>query len=254
MFAPDISRLGYTNKGQVYSIICSQQGAASPHLGSINVEVTVTGTRGWADETTKTLAADMMVEGRIWFAPSAHDRLMVQQFANHFKKHNLPFPSNKANAIVVETFKPNEPDQPIFPLTKGPSTDFPIPDFAKHEGIAWSMGNLGVEIGAIKKTNIEKVDKFNQLILDIFNTASGNMLQQGNTLTWNVWFTAPELVVEEEWEAHAIKWRESIQADYGSPDGPGTAARYFDGSPYKPLKDLSIKELPRILAFVKEHL
>lgn len=33
MFAPDISRLGYTDTGRVYSIICPQQGISSPSLG-----------------------------------------------------------------------------------------------------------------------------------------------------------------------------------------------------------------------------
>ncbi|MFT5266430.1 MAG: hypothetical protein ACI8YQ_005194 [Polaribacter sp.] len=104
------------------------------------------------------------------------------------------------------------------------------------------------------KTNIDMVDKFNQMVLDVFNTAAGNMLKNGNILTWNVWFTAPELVDTAEWEAHAIKWRESIEADHGSPDGPGTDARYFDGTPFRPLKELLIEELPRIVDFVKEHL
>ena len=254
MFAPDISRLGYTNEGKVYSIICPQQGAASPHLGSMNVEVTVTGNRGWADESTKELAADMSVEGRIWFSPSAHEHVLVQQIASHFNKNNLPFPSSKANAIIVSTFKPGQPDQPLFPLTKGSSTDFPIPDFAKHEDIAWSLGHLGVEIGPIIKTGVDIVDKFNQLVLDAFNTASGNMLKEGNILTWNVWFTAPELVDQEEWTEHTEKWRKSIDADHGSPEGDGTDARYFDGTPFKPLKELLIEELPKIIKFIKDHL
>ena len=38
----------------------------------INVEVTVTGQRGWVNETTKEIAADMMVEGKIWLTPSEH--------------------------------------------------------------------------------------------------------------------------------------------------------------------------------------
>ena len=31
MFSPDISRVGYTDKGRVYSIICPQQGVCHPH-------------------------------------------------------------------------------------------------------------------------------------------------------------------------------------------------------------------------------
>lgn len=254
MFAPDISRLGYTDEGRVYSIICPQQGFATKYFGSLNVEVTVTGNRGWADEPTKTVGADMTVTGKIWFAPSSHDRKFVKLIRAYFKLRGLPFPADKANAIEVQTFKPGSPDVAPFPLVTGPSTQFQIPDFAKHEEISWSMGSLGVQIGTIKPTGVEKVDKFNQLVLDIFNTAGGNMLKEGNILYWNVWFTAPELVDQEEWQNHAEFWRDSIQADHGAPDGQGTIARYFDGTPFKPLRNLAIEELPKILAFIREHM
>jgi hypothetical protein len=254
MFAPDISRLGYTNEGRVYSIICPQQGASSPNLGSMNVEVTVTGNRGWANEANKEIAGDMTVEGRIWFSPSALKNTHVKEFRGHFEKKGLPFPSTKAKAIVVQTYMPGNPAEPKFPLRNGPSTDFPIPEFAKHEGIAWSLGHLGVEIGAIIETGFDVVDKFNQLVLDIFNIASGNMLKKGNVLTWNVWFNAPELVDQQEWKDHAEKWRQSIDADHGSPDGPGTSARYFDGAEFKPLNAFLSEELIKILDFKKAHL
>jgi len=196
----------------------------------------------------------MTVTGKIWFSPSAHENRFVKRFLSHFNKHGLPFPGSKDNAIQVSTFKPGHPEQPIFPLTRGLTTDFPIPTFATHDGIAWTKGHLGVEIGSIVPTNIEQVDAFNQLVLDILNTASGNMLREGNTLTWNVWFTAPELVDTEEWAHHAEKWRKSIPADHGSPEGPGTDPRYFDGTPFKALKELAKEELEKILAFIEEYL
>ncbi len=254
MFAPDISRLGYTNEGRVYSIICPQQGFATEHFGSLNVEVTVTGNRGWADEQNKTIGAEMKVTGKIWFAPSSYDNHLVKLILAYFKLHRLPFPLTKANAIEVQTFKPEFPDVEEFPLVSGPSHEFPIPEFAQHKEISWSMGSLGVQIGAIKKTKVEKVDKFNQLVLDIFNIASGNMLQEGNILYWNVWFTAPEKVDQDEWQSHAEFWRDSIQVDHASPNGQGTIARYFDGTPFKPLKNLAIEELPKILMFIKDHI
>jgi hypothetical protein len=253
MFAPDISRLGYTNEGRIYSIICPQQGVTLASLGCLNVEVTVTGNRGWANETTRELAADMGVQGKIWFSPSAEEMPLVKLFEKHFKEKNLPFPHNKANAIVIETFTPGKPDEPNFPLYKGLCKDFPIPDFAKHEGIAWSVGHLGVQIGAIVKTGYPEVDDFNQMVLDLFNLGSGNMLKKDNILTWNVWFTAPELVDVEEWRNHALLWRESLQADHGSPEGPGTSARYFDGTQFEPVKDLLKEELPRIIHFAQKH-
>lgn len=254
MFAPDISRLGYTNEGRVYSIICPQQGFATEHFGSLNVEVTVTGNRGWADEPNKTVGADMKVTGKIWFAPSSYDRKLVKLIKAYFILRGLPFPGDKAHAIEVQTFKPGFPDVEAFPLVPGPSTNFDIPEFAKHEEISWAMGSLGVQIGSIKPTGVEKVDKFNQLVLDVFNTAGGNMLKEGNILYWNVWFTAPEKVDQTEWQDHAEFWRDSIQADHGSPDGQGTKARYFDGTPFKPLTNLAIQELPKILAYIKDNI
>jgi len=254
MFAPDISRLGYTNEGRVYSIICPQQGFASPTLGSFNVEVTVTGNRGWADETNKELAADMSVVGKLWFGPSALKNTYVKQFSNYFKELRLPFPSNKANAIIVTTHLPGDPDQIIFPLRKGSSNDFPIPDFANHDSISWTLGHLGVQIGPIQKTGSNIVDDFNEFIMDIFNIASGNMLKNGNILTWNVWFTAPEYVDQKEWAEHAEKWRLSIDADHGSPDGNGSVARHFDGTPFQPIKELLEEELPRILEYIAKNL
>lgn len=233
MFAPDISRIGYTDTGKVYSIICPQQGISSPSLGTLNVEVTVTGTRGWVNEDNKELAADMGVVGKIWFSPGAKQNFIVQQLWDYFEKSYLPFPSKKSQAIVVFTSIVGNPEEPIFPLRKGQSTGFPIPNFAKHEEEAWTVGNLNVQIGDIKKTGYPVVDEFNKFIMDVFNLGSGNMLQKDNILTWNVWFTPPELVDQDEWASHAKKWRDSIDADHGSPEGPGTIARYYDGTPFK---------------------
>src|SRR5580698_6269799 len=119
MFAPDISRLGYTDTGRVYSIICPQQGTCSPSFGCLNVEVTVTGQRGWANETNREMAADMTVEGKIWFSPSAKQNPIVKLFWNLFAGNGLPFPSNKANAIIVTSHKYQDPLQPIFPVRTG---------------------------------------------------------------------------------------------------------------------------------------
>jgi hypothetical protein len=255
MFAPDISRLGYTDEGQVFSIICPQQGFATKNFGSLNVEVTVTGNKGWADEPNRKINAEMSVVGKIWFAPSAKERRIVKLLTAFFKYKGIKFPGSKENAIVIETFKPgtNCTEKP-FPLVSGQSTDFEIPNFAKHEAISWDVANLGVEIGGIVQTSNPMINKFNQLVLNAFNAASGNMLKKGNTLYWNVWFTSPELVDTKEWEEHAEKWRTSIQADHGSPDGLGTRARYFDGTPFRPIRNLIIKELPYIIAFVAEHI
>ena len=254
MFAPDISRLGYTNEGRVYSIICPQQAAVAPQLGAMNVEVTVTGNRGWADETTRTLAADMSVQGRIWFSPSAHEKPMVKRLLGHFGASGLPFPSTKANAIIVKTSLPGNPNEPLFPLIQGQTDRFPVPAFAQHNDLAFTVGHLDVEIGAVTPTGNTKVDEFNQAVLDIFNLAAGNMLKQFNVLSWNVWFTAPDLVDQAEWAAHAEYWRTSLDADHGSPDGEGSPARYFDGSPFKPVATIVEEEEAILAAWMRKHM
>jgi hypothetical protein len=253
MFAPYISRLGYTDTGRVYSIICPQQGIYHPKIGALNAEVTVTGQRGWVNETTKEVAADMTVEGQIWFSPAAYQNPIVQILWNSFKNSKLPFPADKAHAIKVTTHKFQDPGQPIFPVRIGQTKLFKSPDFAIHKE-AWAVANIDVEIGPIKKTNNDLVDHFNQLIMDVFNLASGNMLQSGNVLSWNVWFTAPKLVDKEEWRTHAERWRKSIDEDHGSPDGPGTIARYFDGSSFDPVEKLIEDKIKEIIHWLWEHL
>lgn len=253
MFAPDISRIGYTDTGRVYSIICPQQGACSPSLGCLNVEVSVTGQRGWVDEPSRTLAADMTVEAKIWFSPSAHQQPLVRLLWKLFADNGLPFPARKADAIRVSTHAYGDPAQPIFSVRTGVSPGFSNPGFALHPQ-AWAVANVEVQIGPIATLGNEIVDDFNQLVMDVFNTASGNLLLPDNLLSWNVYFTEPALVDRREWREHAEKWRESIDADHGSPDGPGTSARYFDGSPFEPAEAVLEEEIDKIIAYLRDHL
>jgi hypothetical protein len=254
MFAPDISRIGYDDEGRVYSIICPQQGVCTASLGCLNVEVTVLGQRGWIDEPAQTLAADMWVIGQIWFSPSATQNSLVKWLWNEFVAADHPFPHDKENSIKVATFDPGDPLQPIFPLREGESTDFPIPEFARHADVAWNVGHLGVEIGEIASTGDAVVDEFNALVMDLFNIYSGNLLAPGYTLTWNVWFDDPSLVNRYEWATHAEVWRKSIDADHGSPDGPGTSARYITGAPFEPIEAAVERELEKILEFIRSHI
>ena len=254
MFAPFISRIGYDDAGRIYSIICQQQGVATA-LGSINVEITVTGQRGWVDEESGALAGDMTVMAKVWFGPSANENKVVKRIWDEFSKRNYQFPSDKANAIEANTFDPGNPSQPIFPIRKGqsPEADFPVPDFAKHPD-AWGAVNLGVEIGDIKKTGEPAVDEFNTVVMDLFNLHSGNILKAGNTLTWNVWCLPPELVNQQEWREHAEKWRDSIDADHGTPDGPGTRPKFYDGKKFDPVKEDIEHEAKKILDYIHKHL
>src|SRR6185369_8876027 len=148
-----------------------------------------------------------------------------------FESNRHPFPLTKAHAIEVNTHLYQHPDQPIFPGRDGETTRFVSPDFARHPE-AWWVANVEVQIGKPKKTGDALVDEFNALVMEIFNTASGNLLKAGNLLSWNTWLATPELVDQEEWRNHAEKWRKSIDADHGSPTGKGHPPRYFDGTPF----------------------
>ncbi len=257
MFSPYISRIGYTNKGRSYSIICPQQGAWIPGFGALNVEVTVTKQRGWVNEDNKELAADMIVKPKIWFSPSSHQNALFKAAWKLFEALSLihPFPDKKEHAIELYTFLPGCEEQPIFPLLKGevPTNRFVSPPFARHEAEAWTVGHLEVEIGEPVKTGDPFVDGFNELVMKVFNIGSGNMLQANNTLAWNVWFKEPALVDVEEWIDHAEKWRKSIDADHGSPTGPGTKPRFFDGKLFSPL-EAEIEEVIReIIDYLFHH-
>jgi hypothetical protein len=259
MFAPDISRAGYTSAGRIYSIICPQQGAWSPTLGDLNIEVTVNANRGWVNESTPNLdydllAADMTVTGQIWFGPVAKTRFVYKLLEMIFEHEGLPFPLDKAHAIQVRLHSVGNPDEPNINVRSGVSDAFPNPDFALHHDCAWAVANVAVQIGPIEQHHVAMVDDFNQLVMDIFNLASGNLLTPGNVLTWNVWVDAPTLVSHKEWTEHAEKWRKSIDTGHVPPDGPGTSPRYCDGRPFNPF-DAAFEEAERALirAFMMKH-
>jgi hypothetical protein len=259
MFAPDISRGGYDDKGQFWSIICPQQGSYSPTLGSLNIEVSVTSQRGWMDETVQDrnadlLAADMTVAGKVWFAPSAKDSFLYNLLKLLVESHNLPFPLDKAHAIEITLVNVDNPNTPILPVRSGEAAGIQVPGFATHwtDG-AWGVANVAVRIGSIYRYNNPIVDDFNAMVMDLVNLGSGNVLQEGNILTWNVWFDAPSLVDQCDWANHAKKWRESLDTGHGSPDGPGTLPRYFDGTYFKPIDAVIEAEWDKICAWVKKH-
>lgn len=236
-FASNISSIGYDDAGRIWSIVCPQQGACIEGVFCLNLEVTVTGQRGWVNENNRELgiAADMTVEGKIWFSTSSHQNWFVRKAWDIFEEKSLPFPSSKANAIQVSTHKVGNPDQPNFPILAGESKLFNAPEFTRHPEKAWSAGNINVEIGKVVSRNHPTVDTFNESIVDLFNIVSGNMLQAGNILTWNLWLKHPEPVETERWRTHAERWRHSIDVEHGHNSLP---PRHADGSLFKAHKDL----------------
>ena len=182
--------------------------------------MTVTGQRGWVNEATKQLdydliAADMNVTGKVWFGPSAKDRVVYKILEAIFAAEKLPFPYDKANAIQVRLHRVGNPAEPTIAVRSGVNSGFPNPDFALHHDVAWAVANVAVEIGPIEPRNVPLVDDFNAMAMDIFNLASGNLLTPGSVLTWNVWFNAPTIVDRDEWRNHAEYWRRSIDTFSG---------------------------------------
>jgi hypothetical protein len=258
MFAPDISRAGYTKEGRIYSIICPQQGSWSPTFGDLNIEVTVTGNRGWVNESTKTLdvdlvAADMNVVGKIWFGPSAKLRPWYNLLKLIFAIEGLAFPLDKANAIQVDLHAVGDPNTPTINVRSGIHGGFCNPPFALHHDCAWAVANVAVQIGGIAPRGSTIVDDFNALVMAFFNLASGNLLKETNILTWNVWLNAPTIVDRAEWKAHAEVWRQSIDTGHGSPDGEGTSPRYFNGDPFEPFGNVQQQEEAMLKAFMQKH-
>ncbi len=239
MFAPDISRLGYDNTGRVWSIICPQQGVYFPTLGAtLNIEVTVTGNKGWINEQVTSMddlfAADLTIKPTIWFSPDSTAGWFWQQLLKLDNKWNNQLPLSKLKGIRINAKNWDDSGEAIH-VRMGEHPDYPFPDRAKHwRDYAWAVANLAVKIGAIDSTGNKKVDEFNTMVMEIFNLGSGNLLQQGNILTWNLWAGSPELVNQEEWKNHAEYWRYSIDVNHRPPEGEGTGIADINGNPFQP--------------------
>ena len=271
MFSPFVSRLGYNNAGRIYSIICPQQGVWVKDEVCLNVEVTVTGVRGWVNESDdldkRIMAADMKVRPRVWLTPSQHQGSRMKEAWPYLQSLFPELPLSKKQAIIINTSDPNPPHLPAFHVRKGESPLFDSPSFAQHydDRGFYTVANLGVEIGDIEKRGDAVTDGFNQLLMDGFNIGSGNMLAAGNVLTWNVWFTEPQLVNPEEWQNHAENWRTSIDAHHGPPyskkeieEWPHLFAprpvRFSDGTHFNPIEDEMKYWLDKLYDWVKHHI
>ena len=103
----------------------------------------------------------------------------------------------------------------------------------------------------------KEVDDFNQMILNVLNLTSGNMLSPQNVLSWNVWATAPEPVDQVDWKNRAAFWRESLDSTHTTPRGltpagktyrfDGTAVAYYDSVAFDKM------ELQEFKKFMDKH-
>jgi hypothetical protein len=197
----------------------------------------------------------MMVKPKIWFSPAANESSLGKILWSIFELNHLGycFPSEKKKAIGLNTYQTTKQKSTTIALRDGLFMEGNLPPFTIHKE-AWSHANVEVEIGEIDLNHSDLVNEFNTIIMKAFNIGSGNMLQQGNILAWNVWFDAPSLVKQSEWRNHADVWRRSIDVDHCSPDGPGTDPRFANGTPFKPEKELFDEVIADIKNFIKKHL
>jgi hypothetical protein len=238
MFAPDISRLGYDDFGRVWSIICPQQGVYFPSIGvTLNVEVTVTGNRGWMNEKApkaELFAAGVIVKPTIWFSSDSGEGLFWGELQKLDALWANKLPLNKTNGIRITTTNAEGTDAAV-QVRMGEYPDIPFPERAKHwDEFAWAVANLGVKIGGLEPTSDPKVDEFNAWVMEIFNLGSGNLLLENNVLIWNLWAGSPELVDQDEWKHHADYWRSSIDVNHRPPEGEGTSIGDINGVPFSP--------------------
>jgi len=249
MFASDISRIGYDDDGRIWSIVCPQRGRFIPGVGTVFLEVTVTGVRGWVDEPTNSAYADIGVIGIIWI--EADENPVVKFIADAFDE--VLFPFSKENAVKVRGHTVGKPYEEYWPMTNGTDPLFFHPQFAQHWDEAFSVYNLQVEIGDQILTGVKMVDDFNAMIIELFNSASGNILMKGQKVAWNVWANEPELVDTEEWTEHAKKWKDSIKVEHTYLTGePPAHPQYFDGREFKPELDLE-DTLNLVKEYVEEN-
>jgi hypothetical protein len=234
--------------------MCPQQGHWLPFIeGTLNVEVTVTGSGGYVTEDPMSIDAQITIQPKLWFSPDTmQNNSLIKKLWQLFESNLISFPSSKGNPIKLNGYGVNQQDQPVktpwLNISNGMDPNYPVPDFAKHD-TPDEYGNkkavvvyLGVEIGeVVPSTNpIKPVadfeNWFNGIIMDLFNLATGNLLQYQNVLSWNVWALAPEDVYTPEWQQHADYWRFSIDVNHRSPEGNGRDPQYFNGTPFSPVK------------------
>jgi len=255
-FEENISRLGYDNEGKVWSIICPQDGFKS-YIGDLNVEVSVTGVRGWHDEIARSTGVDMSVKGVFWISANnseeAHPifRVLLDLISD---LTDLPF--SKSTAIQVLTNMPGTGES-LFALRDGADPDYNAPHFKTHwnEG-AYAQVYLQAQVGRIvvRDGQTQVVTDFNELFIAIFNLAAGNMFKFENVLSWNIWGVSPEIVNQTEWQNHAEHWRESYNDNHQTED-EGSELLYYDGAIASPFTNglFLLDQVDLILTFIEDH-
>jgi len=273
-FCEDISRVGYDQHGQIWSIICPQFGdnLANPthdHIGNKNlskmigegnVEVTVTGVRGWIDEGKGHLSADVSAEGKMWFT-SKNNR--IANALGNFMGNCGNFPFVKGKAVVIPLHAENIRNRPLSRFKNGSDPNVTEPVFTQHKEEAKMVGHISMQVGnaiPVEGRNAGNINAVNELLVDIGNLRFGNMMAAGKIIKWNIWLDQPEDVNRTEWQNHAEHWRDSLELDGVTPVELKGESNFqlTDGSIVHPmnilLKHKVATEVELLCAWVRKHI
>jgi len=204
----DISRLLYTDDGEILSLICPQRGKCIKSFGCVKVEVTVSKVKGWVDEKNKQSHGSFEGYLTIWvdkYDIEREEHLMKLFLDNYPDKSDLP--TSKANGIIVPYGRTDK---------EGSNTTHT--EFRDNNNISPKLHNeaymvisLSAFVGKPNKTDDRKIDLVNQFLIDLSTVYTNNMFLPGQLLTWDLYLIKPEVVDKEEYMKHVEEMRVSYQ-------------------------------------------
>ena len=212
-FYDDISRMGYTNTGRVYSIICPQIGFDLSRIGlcgTFNIEIHVDKTRGWVDEDTRTVCGDLTLYAIVWIDMNDAEKAKYPiraKLQESFREGEFPF--SKEHGTIIRAHYPGKPYEPICPVHNGTDPDYPIPEKRNHFDECYGVGHISTEV-RLEKTGRPQHDHLNEILVDVMEIGLPGMLSDGSIVHWNLWFSPPEPVDPEEWRSHTEAMRLSV--------------------------------------------
>jgi len=209
----DISRIAYTNEGKVYSIICPQLGLDLDRFclpGTGNIEIHVGAVRGWVNEDTHTVCADVTLEAIVWIDMKESEKRKHPHLARFVEKlDTLGLPFSKENGMVISAYCPGKPYEPNCPLLNGTDSSPPVPIYAEHDE-SFSVAHIATKI-VNTKTGIERTDDVYEILSLFMEIILPGMLSPGSIIDWNLWFESPEPVNQTEWRDHTEGMRLGIR-------------------------------------------
>tara|TARA_Y100000768_G_scaffold365501_1_gene326846 strand:- start:9823 stop:10974 length:1152 start_codon:yes stop_codon:yes gene_type:complete len=204
----DITRILYNNRGEILSLICPQFGICLPHLGCIRVEVTVTHVKGWINEINKKCRGNAKIVIQLWIDDYSNKNQsgLIKYITDNYKG-NLPF--NKKNAIRIKCYADKENTNE---LIKFQDMNDIIPNL--HPDANMIVGMEGVRVGKVENNKNYYIDN---LIIELASIQSSNFIVPNNIISWQVYFTHPELVNMNEYLKHVKELKHSIELTTNNP-------------------------------------